>query len=191
VRRTIEDLKPADYNPRTMSDRARAGLSNSIDSFGLVQPIIWNKRTGRVVGGHQRLYDLIAKGATDTDVVEVDIPEIKEKALNIALNHSGISGDFEQGKLQQLLQEIGNQAPQLMEDTNLVDLLRVDTDIPDFKEYDEHIADGESVCICETCGHQHSKNMQKKRDSKATRGKPGSIFSKEDAAAPSDFQAVE
>ena len=122
-RMSIEQLKPADYNPRTMTDRARTGLSNSIESFGLVQPIIYNKRTEHVVGGHQRLYDIIQKGATETDVVVVDLPEIKEKALNIALNHSGIAGDFETEKLESLLQEIGQDAPDYMELFNFEELI--------------------------------------------------------------------
>jgi len=103
VTKKIEELTPAEYNPRTMSDKARQGLSNSIDTFGLVQPIIYNKRTGNVIGGHQRLTDLIIKGVKETDVVEVDFDLAREKALNVALNHSGISGDYEAQKLKEIL----------------------------------------------------------------------------------------
>ncbi len=103
---SIDKLNPAEYNPRDITDRAREGLSNSINSFGLLQPIIWNKRTGNVVGGHQRLYDIISKGALETDVIVVDFPLAKEKAANIALNHTGISGHYTEDKLQALLAEI-------------------------------------------------------------------------------------
>jgi hypothetical protein len=105
---TIDKLTPADYNPRDMSDKAREGLSNSINSFGLLQPVIWNKQTGNIVGGHQRLYDLISKGALETDVIVVDFPMAKEKAANIALNHVGISGHYDEDKLQLLLSEISS-----------------------------------------------------------------------------------
>ena len=44
-RMSIAELTPADYNPRTISEAALKGLAASIDRFGLVQPIIWNKRT--------------------------------------------------------------------------------------------------------------------------------------------------
>ena len=104
----ISQLNPAEYNPRDMTDKAREGLSNSIESFGLMQPIIWNKQTGNVVGGHQRLYDIISKGALETDVIIVDFPLAKEKAANIALNHSGISGTYDEDKLQALLSDIDN-----------------------------------------------------------------------------------
>jgi hypothetical protein len=60
----------------------------------LVQPGIVNRRTGRVVGGHQRLKVLAAQGVTETHVTVLDAPEIEEKALNLALNSASISGRF-------------------------------------------------------------------------------------------------
>jgi len=105
----IDMLTPADYNPRNMSEKAREGLNNSITSFGLLQPIIWNRQTGNVVGGHQRLYDIISKGATHTDVKVVDWPLAKEKSANIALNHVGVSGTYDEAKLATLLNDISDQ----------------------------------------------------------------------------------
>jgi hypothetical protein len=115
----FSEVTPADYNPRTMSDKAREGLSNSISTFGLVQPIIYNKRTGNIVGGHQRMTDLIAKGVEGTDMVEVDLPDSYEKALNITLNHPGIEGEFDNEKLQPLLSEVPKE---LMSELNLDEL---------------------------------------------------------------------
>lgn len=109
VRKSIGVLKPAEYNPRNITDKAKKGLSNSIDSFGLLQPIVWNKQTGNVIAGHQRLEDIIAKGATETDVIEVDFDLAKEKSANIALNHTGLAGTYDLDKLQFLLDEIGEQ----------------------------------------------------------------------------------
>jgi hypothetical protein len=43
-RMKIADLAPAPYNPRKISDQAMAGLTASINRFGLVQPIVWNAR---------------------------------------------------------------------------------------------------------------------------------------------------
>ena len=61
-------LKPADYNPRRdlqPEDAEYQKLRRSMEEFGYVEPIIWNERTGRVVGGHQRLKVLLEKGAED------------------------------------------------------------------------------------------------------------------------------
>lgn len=103
---SVDLLKPADYNPREISDKAKKGLSKAIDEFGFIQPIVWNKQTGNIVGGHQRLNDIIAKGAKETDVIIVEWTLEKEKAANIALNHHGITGTFNQDKLQLLLGSI-------------------------------------------------------------------------------------
>lgn len=93
-RRPIASLEPAAYNPRTITPKALAGLGESLKRFGLVQPVVWNRRTGRVVGGHQRLKALAAAGETETDVAVVDLPEDEERALNVTLNSPAISGEF-------------------------------------------------------------------------------------------------
>lgn len=54
----VGQLNPAPYNPRRdlqPGDPAYEKLSRSINEFGCVEPIVWNERTGNVVGGHQRL----------------------------------------------------------------------------------------------------------------------------------------
>jgi len=111
----LADLKPAPYNPRTISEGALSGLGASIDRFGLVQPIIVNERTGRVVGGHQRLKVLESRGETETDVILVDLPEDEEKALNVALNSGAISGQWTPAALP-LLADIALELPELSAD---------------------------------------------------------------------------
>ena len=57
-RKHTADLIPADYNPRKdlkPGDPEYDKLKRSMEQFGYVEPVIWNKATGRVVGGHQRL----------------------------------------------------------------------------------------------------------------------------------------
>lgn len=133
VTKSVDELLPADYNPRNMNEVARQGLANSINTFGLVQPIIWNEQTGRVVGGHQRLNDIIIKGATETDVVVVDLSEAKEKALNVALNAKSIQGDFDDSMLSEILFDIKDEMAELYEDLNFEEI-----DIPDFGDLKEH-----------------------------------------------------
>lgn len=93
-KRAVADLKAAEYNPRKdlqPGDAEYEKLKRSIQEFGYVEPVIWNKRTGVVVGGHQRLKVMKDLGYTEVDCVVVDLDEAKEKALNIALNK--ISGE--------------------------------------------------------------------------------------------------
>ena len=101
------ELLPADYNPRKdlkPGDLEYEKLKRSIEQFGYVEPVIWNKTTGRVVGGHQRLKVLMDMGHTEVDCVVVELSEEKEKALNIALNK--ISGEWDKDKLALLITDL-------------------------------------------------------------------------------------
>lgn len=108
----LTDLTPAEYNPRKISPRAMEGLQHSLKEFGLVQPIIFNERSKRVVGGHQRVKALQANGETEANVVLVDLPESKEKALNVALNNPYIAGDWND-EVYALLHSIQTTTPDL------------------------------------------------------------------------------
>lgn len=90
----LSDLRPAIYNPRKISAAAKAGLTASLRRWGLVQPIVWNKRSGSVVGGHQRLDALELLGQEEAEVCVVDLDDVEEKARNVALNNPQISGEF-------------------------------------------------------------------------------------------------
>ena len=106
-RKEITTLTPSPYNPRKdlkPGDCEYDHLKRSIEEFGCVEPIIFNERTGRVVGGHQRLKVLIELGEKETECVIVDLPDEQEKALNVALNK--ISGDWDMGKLESLMDEL-------------------------------------------------------------------------------------
>jgi len=102
----VDNLNPAPYNPRKdlqPGDKTYDSLKRSVETFGHLQPIIVNKRTRHVVGGHQRLKVLKDLGRKMVDVVYVDIPIEEEKALNLTLNKS--VGEWDEPKLASLLQE--------------------------------------------------------------------------------------
>lgn len=106
-KKSITQLIRADYNPRVAlqaGDEEYELLKGSMDRFGYVVPIVWNERTGRVVGGHQRLTILQAEGKTEVEVSVVDLDEEQEKQLNVALNK--IEGEWDNGLLRDLLNEL-------------------------------------------------------------------------------------
>ena len=70
-----------------------------------MDPLIWNRRSGHLVGGHQRFAVMRQEWNTQTfECVVVDLPPAKEKALNLALNK--IAGEWEGEKLAELLAEL-------------------------------------------------------------------------------------
>lgn len=106
---SLEQLKPAPYNPRVElkpGDAAYERLKRSLDEFELVEPLVWNRRTGHLVGGHQRLAILRSRGVTEVAVSVVDLPIEREKALNVALNNPNLAGDWDLGKLSQVVAEL-------------------------------------------------------------------------------------
>ncbi len=103
----VEQINPAPYNPRQdlqPGDPAYEQLKRSLLTFGPVEPLVWNQRSGTLVGGHQRLKVLRELGHQDVEVVVVDLPLDKEKALNLALNK--IQGAWDDDKLATLLEEL-------------------------------------------------------------------------------------
>ncbi|MBR1722176.1 MAG: DNA modification methylase [Treponema sp.] len=103
----ISKLNPAEYNPRKdlqPGDAEYEKLKRSIEQFGYVEPIIWNKTTGRVIGGHQRLNILVDMGLNEVDCVVVEMDKEREKALNIALNK--INGEWDNDKLAMLISDL-------------------------------------------------------------------------------------
>jgi len=105
----VSDLVPAPYNPRIAlkpGDAAFEKLKRSLEEFDLVQPIVWNRRTGHVVGGHQRLEVLKQQGHAAVDCVVVDLPLEREKALNITLNNAAVASDWDPDKLLSVLDDL-------------------------------------------------------------------------------------
>lgn len=127
---SVDELIPAEYNPRKdlqPGDDEYEKLRKSIREFGYVEPIVMNERTGRVVGGHQRLKVLKEEGYNEVDVIVVDFDESREKALNIALNK--ISGEWDESKLKDLLIEIDTGEFDIevtgFDETEIADLIEV------------------------------------------------------------------
>jgi hypothetical protein len=132
----LSDLKPAPYNPRTMTPEAFAGLGVSIEQFGDLSGIVFNRRTMRLVAGHQRVKALREKYGdiefnADGELITpngnvfawrvVDWDEPIEKAANVAANSRLLAGAFD-ASLDTLLAELDGQVP-FFEDLRLNELL--------------------------------------------------------------------
>jgi DNA modification methylase len=94
----------APYNPRTIQDHDLEALRRSLRYFGTVEPIVVNRRSGRIVGGHQRVKAALAEKMESLPVVYVDLDEPSERQLNLALNR--IHGDWDLAKLEEVLRDL-------------------------------------------------------------------------------------
>ncbi len=94
----INNLNPAEYNPRQISNKQYEDLKASMEKFGCVDPIIINinpERLNVVVGGHQRLRILRELGAEKVPTVSVNLSEEDERELNVRLNKNGGEWDID------------------------------------------------------------------------------------------------
>ncbi|MFH5805604.1 ParB N-terminal domain-containing protein [Alienimonas sp. DA493] len=117
----LGDLKPSPYNPRSIDPEARRRLKDELRKGGLAETLIWNKRTGHLVGGHQRHSVLVeleteraAKAKGDRDpldtlvtVAVIDVDDAEEKRLNVALNNPNLQGRYEAEGLYAIFAEGG------------------------------------------------------------------------------------
>ena len=102
------DIKNAPYNPRIMDPKAKKRLKKNIAKHGLVAALTWNKRTGNLVGGHQRLEQLDALEKNkdyELTVCVVDVDEKEEAALNVQLNNPSMQGEWDLDKLANMAEE--------------------------------------------------------------------------------------
>jgi len=154
IRQTkVKDLKAAPYNPRQISKKQLAMLKKSLEEFGDLSGIVFNIQTGNLIGGHQRvsLFDpswpidktkgIIKTPFGDCSYREVDWPEEKEKAANIAANKH--SGEWESGLLSDLLADLNDLPDFDMELTGFDEIELKDfgigigeTELPDLKDQD-------------------------------------------------------
>lgn len=126
-----QDIKNAPYNPRQISEKARKKLRAMIDKIGLIEPLIYNKRTNHIVGGHQRLAAIDSLEGTNRyqiHMAEIDVDLKTEKEINVALNNPNMQGEYDL----ELLEEIYKDKEVIIENTgfDVGDVYRMFGDAP-------------------------------------------------------------
>jgi hypothetical protein len=104
-----KSIKKAKYNPRKMDKAEAQNLKHSLEEFGLCEPLVFNERTGTLVGGHQRLAILDKDHATkdyEIGVAVIDVDLATEKRLNIWLNQSAAQGSWDNKLLNDLRMDL-------------------------------------------------------------------------------------
>uniref|UniRef100_A0A6M3M5I7 ParB-like N-terminal domain-containing protein n=2 Tax=viral metagenome TaxID=1070528 RepID=A0A6M3M5I7_9ZZZZ len=107
----LKDFKPADYNPRLMSENSAERLRQSLLGNGQLDTITVNRRTGRIVSGHQRAALLLENGIEEVWARVVDMDEASERVANVAANNRLAMGEFDDEKLAALFAEMPDIEP--------------------------------------------------------------------------------
>ena len=121
-------IKLADYNPRTIDADEKRRLKRSLEVNGLSEPFVWNRSTGNLVGGHQRISILDKSSPAEDWAVPVIIRELsgaEERQLNVALNNQKAMGRYDDFKLGELLK-----TPEINIEATGFDLGQIKTILP-------------------------------------------------------------
>ena len=101
----LNTINPAEYNPRSITKDEFEGLKTSLQTFGQQENLIVNKDM-TLISGHQRLQAMLALGWTEAVCNVVDLDKHEEKKLNVIMNSQAISGQWDDLKLAEILEEL-------------------------------------------------------------------------------------
>lgn len=105
-----DSLTPAPYNPRTMTEEARARLARGIKEFGLVDPLVVRRSDRLIIGGHQRHTVAQSLGMDTVPVVFVDdLDDNQTAALNVLLNNPSAQGTWDYARLSDVLSSLDSE----------------------------------------------------------------------------------
>lgn len=140
------------WNPRKISAAAKKKLKKALESFGLLEPVIVNRNSMKLVGGHQRLACIDAlEGHEDysLDVSMVELTDKQEKEANLMLNNAELQGEWDIPLLAAVLPDIdiGNAGFEsttidiIMDGTEYAPLFSVQAQAPQAQEALKELAD--------------------------------------------------
>jgi len=151
IPKTIGALKGAPLNERLrkISEEALDGLGYLMDRFGDLSGIIWNKRSGNLAGGHQRVRALREKYGDELEIKDgkittpdgqefavrvVDWDEDTERAALVAANNKHVQGSWTTD-LDSAIDDIEGTLPDAF-DAGLLNELRRDADVLEIPDLD-------------------------------------------------------
>lgn len=102
----ISKLIPDPKNARKHNKKNIEAIKGSLLKFSQVEPLVVNKRTGLLVGGHGRLEAMKELGFTVAKVVEVDLDEKEATALGLALNRTAELAEWDEVNLDKALKDL-------------------------------------------------------------------------------------
>lgn len=105
----------ANYNPRKISEKARKLLKSNLKRVGLLGGVVFNRTTGNLISGHQRVGIIDEVNRYNPETKENDYPirvemvemdEKTEKEQNLFMNNKQVQGEFDDDMLRDVLRGI-------------------------------------------------------------------------------------
>jgi ParB-like chromosome segregation protein Spo0J len=106
-------------NARTHSERNISAIMDSLRTFGQVEPLVVQKKSGRVIGGNGRLQAMKLLGWRKADIVQIDIDDLKARELGIVLNRTSELAGWDWAKLTKSLEEISGSVGGILADIHV------------------------------------------------------------------------
>jgi hypothetical protein len=148
----ISALEENELNPRTIAPTNFMALRESLNEHGNLGVILYNKRTGHVVSGNQRLKVLRAAGETQAPTIVLDIDQEEEIGIMIQMNNEQSMGSWVGAKVLEQIDMLKQKRPELYDKLNLLHLrAQIVKDMP--KE--PHLALEQSVPEMEIMPYEH------------------------------------
>jgi hypothetical protein len=148
-------LVPNPHNHRRHPERQRDVLRVALGDEGWLDPLIFNKRTGRLIDGHARTEEAIAQGVTEVPVIEIDVDEATERKILVRHDRIGALAELDlevlRGNVEGLEAE-GMTLEGIGWDSSIFHPAEP-TPPADFKEFDETIP---TEHVCPKCGYRWS-----------------------------------
>lgn len=107
----LDAIHPDPANARLHPERNLAAIKASLARFELVEPLLLQKRSGRLIAGHGRLEAMRQLGWAEADVSEIDVDDTTATALAIALNRSGETATWDAAALTKLIESLKDEFP--------------------------------------------------------------------------------
>ena len=121
------ELAENPLNPRRHPQAQRRALHAALESLGWLQPLLYNRRTGRLIDGHLRRQEAIESGATRIPVLVVDLDEKSERAALASIDQITGQAEVNQAEYAHLLRSLAEGEEDLVKalagrDESLLDL---------------------------------------------------------------------
>ena len=105
----LASLVPDPANARAHGEKNLEAIRASLARFGQAEPLVVQRATRRVIGGHGRLAAMKALGWAEADIVELDLDDLQATALGIALNRTGELAEWDLPALSKILESLQTQ----------------------------------------------------------------------------------